>query len=48
MLKKEDWMNIQAQIAKGVYQKDIAEKLGVHPKTIITILNDSVYYEIKE
>ena len=26
MLKKEDWMNIQAQIEKGVYQKDIAEE----------------------
>jgi IS30 family transposase len=34
MLNKEDWMNIQAQLAKGVYQKDIAHQLGVHPKTI--------------
>jgi transposase len=34
MLNKEDWMNIQAQVAKGVYQKDIAMQMGVHPKTI--------------
>jgi len=34
MLNKEDWMNIKAQIERGVYQRDIARKLGVHPKTI--------------
>ena len=34
MLNKEDWMEIKAQIARGVYQKDIADELGVHPKTI--------------
>jgi IS30 family transposase len=34
MLKKEDWMYIKAQVAKGVYQKDMAKRLGVHPKTI--------------
>ena len=34
MLNKEDWMEIKAQIEKGVYQKDIAKELGVHPKTI--------------
>ena len=34
MINKEDWMNIKAQIAKGVYQKDIARELGVHPKTV--------------
>jgi transposase len=34
MLNKEDWMQIQAQIEKGVYQKDIAHQLGVHPKTV--------------
>jgi transposase len=27
-------MDIQAQLSKGVYQKDIAASLGVHPKTI--------------
>jgi transposase len=34
MLNKEDWMQIQAQIEKGVYQKDIAHQLGVHPKPV--------------
>lgn len=34
MLSKEDWMTIQAQVAKGVYQKDIAAELGVDPRTV--------------
>ncbi|MEN6317455.1 MAG: IS21 family transposase [Syntrophaceae bacterium] len=34
MLKKEDWMEIKALVEKGVYKKDIAEELGVHPKTV--------------
>jgi transposase len=34
MLRKEDWMEIRAQIEKGVYQKDVAWELGVHPKTV--------------
>jgi transposase len=34
MLSKEDWMSIQAQHAQGVYQKDIAMDLGVHPRTV--------------
>ncbi len=34
MLKKEDWMYIKAQVEKGVYQKDIAQEVGVSPKTI--------------
>lgn len=34
MLSKEDWIMIQAQVERGVYQKDIAEALGVHPKTV--------------
>jgi len=34
MLNKEDWMEIKAQIEQGVYQKDIAQELGVHPKTV--------------
>jgi transposase len=34
MLSKEDWMNIKAQRDKGVYLKDIAADLGVHPKTV--------------
>jgi transposase len=34
MLTKEDWMEIKAQIEKGVYLQDIARELGVHPKTV--------------
>ena len=34
MLKKEDFAVIKALAGYGVYQKDIAEKLGVHPKTV--------------
>lgn len=34
MLSKGDWMDIKAQMEQGVYQKDIADLLGVHPKTI--------------
>ncbi len=34
MLKKEDWMEIKALVEKGVHKKDVAEELGVHPKTI--------------
>ncbi|MBP1778660.1 MAG: family transposase [candidate division NC10 bacterium] len=34
MLKKEDFMVIEALAARGVYQVDIAEQLGVHPRTV--------------
>lgn len=34
MLKKEDYTVIKALAEHGVYQKDIAEKLRVHPKTV--------------
>lgn len=34
MLRKEDWMEIKEQAERGMYQKDIAEQLGVHPKTV--------------
>jgi len=34
MLSKGDWMEIKAQVEQGVYQKDIAASLGVHPRTI--------------
>lgn len=34
MLKKEDFAVIKVMNELGVYQKDIAEKLGVHPKTV--------------
>lgn len=34
MLRKEDFVMIQDQARAGVYQKDIAAQLGVHPKTV--------------
>ena len=34
MLKKEDFIVIKALSKHGVYQKDIAAELGVHPKTV--------------
>ena len=34
MLSKEDYLMIQAKARAGVYQKDIALELGVHPKTV--------------
>ncbi len=34
MLNKENGMQIQAQIEKGVYQKDVAKQLGVSPRTV--------------
>jgi transposase len=34
MLSKEDYLMIQAQLGRGVYKKDIAEELGVHPRTV--------------
>lgn len=34
MLSKEDFAVIQALYDRGVYQKDIAAQLGVHPKTV--------------
>jgi transposase len=34
MLSQEDFMMIKALSERGVYQKDIAEQLGVHPKTV--------------
>ena len=34
MLRKEDFLMIQQLHTRGVYQKDIAEELGVHPKTV--------------
>jgi transposase len=34
MLSKEDYLMIKAQLERGVYQKDIATELGVHPRTI--------------
>ncbi len=34
MLRREDFLMIQSRVKAGVYQKDIAAELGVHPKTI--------------
>jgi len=34
MLRQEDFAVIKALQERGVYQKDIAEQLGVHPKTV--------------
>jgi transposase len=34
MLRKEDFMVIQALAKRGVYLNDIAAELGVHPKTV--------------
>lgn len=34
MLKKEDFIVIKALVNRGVYIKDIAADLGVHPKTV--------------
>jgi transposase len=34
MLKKEDWYMIQEKIQQGMYIKDIAKELGVHPRTV--------------
>ena len=34
MLSKEDFVVMKALKARGVYPKDIAEQLGVHPKTV--------------
>jgi uncharacterized membrane protein len=34
MLKKEDFAVIKVLAEDGIYQKDIVEKLGVHPETV--------------
>ena len=34
MLSKEDWMEIAALQKRGDYQKDIAARLGVDPRTV--------------
>ena len=38
MLRKEDWMEIKELAEKGIYKKDIAEELGVSPKTVTRAL----------
>lgn len=34
MLSKEDWLMIKTQREQGVYIRDIAQRLGAHPKTV--------------
>jgi transposase len=34
MLSREDFIMIKALSERGVYQKDIAQQLGIHPKTV--------------
>jgi transposase len=34
MLRKEDWMDIKEQVERGMYQRDIAERLGVSQRTV--------------
>ena len=34
MIRKEEFAVIQTLHKRGVYQKDIAEELQVHPKTV--------------
>lgn len=38
MISKEDYMEIKAQHERGVYKKDIARRLGVHPRTVTRAL----------
>jgi transposase len=39
VLSKEDWLMIQAKARAGVFQKDIAAELGIHPKTVSRALH---------
>ena len=34
MLRRRDWLMIQERLRQGVYVKDIAAELGVHPRTV--------------
>ena len=34
MIRKEDFVVMKALNQRGIYQKDIAEELGVSPKTV--------------
>jgi transposase len=34
MISKEDYMKIEVLHEHGLYQKDIAEEMGIHPKTV--------------
>ena len=39
MLSKEDFLMIKQLHERGVYKKDIAEELGVHPRTVSRALS---------
>lgn len=43
MLRKEDILMIKALNERGVYQKDIAEQLGVHPRTFHPALDTPIW-----
>jgi len=34
MLNKGDWLMIRAQLESGVYLKDVAAKMEIHPRTV--------------
>lgn len=34
MISREDFVKIKAMHTAGMYQKDIAGQLGIHPKTV--------------
>ena len=34
MLRRRDWLMRQERIRQGVYVKDVAVELGVHPRTV--------------
>lgn len=38
MLRKEDFMVIQALAQRGLYRCDIAKQVGVHPRTVRRVL----------
>lgn len=38
MIRKEDFVVMKALSRRGIYQKDIADELGVSPKTVIRAL----------
>lgn len=40
MIRKEDYAVIKALSERGVYQKDIAEQLNIHPKTVSRALHN--------
>jgi len=42
MLKKEDFAVIKALAKRGVYQKDIAHELGIHPRTVSRALKRDI------